>query len=29
VRSASRMGVRPTERHDNVGFRIVYAPVQK
>jgi len=29
VRSASRMGVRPGERSDNVGFRIVYAPLQK
>jgi eukaryotic-like serine/threonine-protein kinase len=29
VRSASRAGVRPSERNDNVGFRIVYAPQQK
>jgi formylglycine-generating enzyme required for sulfatase activity len=26
VRSAARIGVRPNERNDNVGFRIVYAP---
>jgi formylglycine-generating enzyme required for sulfatase activity len=29
VRSASRAGVRPSERNDHVGFRIVYAPLQK
>jgi formylglycine-generating enzyme required for sulfatase activity len=29
VRSASRAGVRPNERNDHVGFRIVYAPLQK
>jgi formylglycine-generating enzyme required for sulfatase activity/tRNA A-37 threonylcarbamoyl transferase component Bud32 len=29
VRSASRTGIRPGERNDNVGFRIVYAPLQK
>jgi formylglycine-generating enzyme required for sulfatase activity/serine/threonine protein kinase len=29
VRSASRQGVRPSERNDNVGFRVVYAPVGK
>src|SRR5205085_731282 len=29
VRSASRAGLRPTERREDVGFRIVYAPVQK
>jgi formylglycine-generating enzyme required for sulfatase activity len=29
VRSAARVGVRPTERNDWVGFRIVYAPALK
>jgi formylglycine-generating enzyme required for sulfatase activity len=29
VRSASRTGIRPNERNDNVGFRIVFAPQQK
>jgi formylglycine-generating enzyme required for sulfatase activity len=29
VRSASRAGLRPGERNDYVGFRIVYAPLQK
>lgn len=29
TRSAARAGLRPTERRDDVGFRIVYAPVQK
>lgn len=29
VRSASRAGVRPNERREDVGFRIVYAPIQK
>ncbi|MCI0699841.1 MAG: bifunctional serine/threonine-protein kinase/formylglycine-generating enzyme family protein [Planctomycetia bacterium] len=29
VRSAVRAGVRPTERLDTVGFRIVYAPVRQ
>jgi formylglycine-generating enzyme required for sulfatase activity len=29
VRSASRAGFRPGERSDRVGFRIVFAPVQK
>src|SRR5262245_37684173 len=29
VRSAVRDGVRPTDRRDTVGFRVVYAPVQK
>ena len=29
VRSASRMGVRPSERNDHIGFRIVYAPSLK
>jgi formylglycine-generating enzyme required for sulfatase activity len=29
VRSASRAGIRASERNDYVGFRIVYAPLQK
>jgi serine/threonine protein kinase/formylglycine-generating enzyme required for sulfatase activity len=29
VRSAARAGMRPNERRDDVGFRIVYAPVSK
>ncbi|QJW97414.1 bifunctional serine/threonine-protein kinase/formylglycine-generating enzyme family protein [Frigoriglobus tundricola] len=29
TRSAARTGVRPTDRHDTIGFRIVYAPVVK
>jgi formylglycine-generating enzyme required for sulfatase activity len=29
ARSASRAGVRPNEKRDDVGFRIVYAPVPK
>jgi serine/threonine protein kinase len=29
ARSAARSGVRPNERRDDVGFRIVYAPIQK
>jgi formylglycine-generating enzyme required for sulfatase activity len=29
VRSAVRDGKRPTDRNDTVGFRVVYAPVQK
>lgn len=29
VRSASRTGIRPSERNDYVGFRIVYAPQLK
>jgi serine/threonine protein kinase len=29
TRSAARAGVRPTERRDDIGFRIVYAPILK
>jgi formylglycine-generating enzyme required for sulfatase activity/serine/threonine protein kinase len=29
VRSAVRAGMRPTDRRDDVGFRVVYAPVGK
>jgi formylglycine-generating enzyme required for sulfatase activity len=29
ARSAAREGLRPTERRDTVGFRVVYAPVAK
>jgi formylglycine-generating enzyme required for sulfatase activity len=29
VRSAVRAGLRPTERLDSVGFRVVYAPVRQ
>jgi formylglycine-generating enzyme required for sulfatase activity len=29
TRSAVRAGMRPTERTDHVGFRIVYAPITK
>ncbi len=29
ARSAARAGVRPTERLDTVGFRVIYAPISK
>ena len=29
TRSAARAAVRPTERRDDLGFRVVYAPVPK
>lgn len=29
ARSAARFGIRPTERFDKVGFRVVYAPITK
>jgi formylglycine-generating enzyme required for sulfatase activity len=29
TRSASRAGLRPSESREDVGFRIVYAPVMK
>ena len=28
-RSAARQGVRPTERRETIGFRVVYAPIPK
>lgn len=28
-RSAARAGLRPTERRDHIGFRVVYAPIQQ